>query len=404
MNIENNDKRCQANIKSGRRCKNRTSGGSRFCYRHIPEASQENGRKISGSNDTSNQNSAELKQVLIHEIEDLVAKVRTIDPEYEPPSSGRESSNGPTSTVTGSGLMSKVRKVINEGLFDPETLKGIWYMLNYTAEYQGDMIRRRLKGEYETDEWGMDWEFLELIRPTLDFLYKIYWRIETSGMDNIPDYERILLVSNYSGEMPWDSLMIMTAVLGEHPAQRLVRSLYPSWMPKLPFLSSGLVKIGQALASYENGVRLLDDDELVCVYPEASRNFSKVFKNRYELGRFESSDFIRMALTTGTPVIPVSVVGAEETYVPLAQIALPEDFDSFPHLPITLRFPWLGLLGTVPLPSKWYIDFGEPLSLAEYSPIDAENLTLVSELADEVRDEIQSMVNNRLAKRRSIFF
>jgi 1-acyl-sn-glycerol-3-phosphate acyltransferase len=162
--------------------------------------------------------------------------------------------------------------------------------------------------------------------------------------------------------------------------------------------------MGQALASYENGVRLLDDDELVCVYPEASRKFSKVFNRRYELGRFESSDFIRMALSTGTPVIPVSVVGAEETYVPLVQVPLPEEFDSFPHLPITLRFPWFGLLGTVPLPSKWYIDFGEPISMAEHNLNDAENLTLVSELADKVRDEIQSMINNRLAKRRSIFF
>jgi len=404
MITEDNDNRCRSNTKSGQRCKNRAVEGASYCYRHISEEIQESEEKTSSDSRTADQNPEELKQQLVSEIEDLVSQVQSIDPEYTPPSAGAESSNGPEQQKGESGIMSKIRGLINEGLFDPETIKGMWYMLNYTVEYQGDMVRRRLKGDYETDEWGLDWEFLELVRPTLDFMHKIYWRVETTGMENIPDYERLLLVSNYSGELPWDSLMIMTAVLAEHPAQRLVRNFYPPWIPNLPFLSSALVKMGQTLSSIDNGVRLLDEDELVCVYPEASRRFSKVFKNRYEVGRFESSDFIKMALLSDSPVIPVSVVGAAETYVPFAQIPMPEEFDSFPHLPITLRFPWLGLLGTVPLPSKWYIDIGKPLQLDDYTSADAENLALASELADKVRDEIQAMINRRLEKRKAIFF
>jgi 1-acyl-sn-glycerol-3-phosphate acyltransferase len=279
----------------------------------------------------------------------------------------------------------------------------MWYMLNHTLQYQGDMVRRRFKGEYETDEWGMDWEVLELVRPMLDFLYKVYWRVETQGIENIPDYERALLVSNYSGEMPWDSMMIMTAVLNEHPAQRLVRSLYPEWMPKLPYLSSALVKMGQSLASVENGKKLLDQDELVCVYPEAGRDFSKTYKDRYELKRFRTSDFVKMAVLTGSPLIPVSVVGAEDSYVPLAQIPIPEEFESFPHFPVTVRFPWLGLFGAVPIPSKWYIDFGKPILMDGYSESDAEDPVFISRFADKTRDVIQSMVSERTVNRRSVF-
>jgi 1-acyl-sn-glycerol-3-phosphate acyltransferase len=301
------------------------------------------------------------------------------------------------------GILKKLRASVNEDLLDAETWKGVWYMVNYTLEYQSDILKRRLSGDYETDEWGLDWEFLEAVRPFFDFLYKIYWRVQTTGMEHIPDYERALLVSNHSGQLPWDGSMIMMAVLNEHPAQRLVRNLYANWFPTLPFLSAMFVKMGQAMASVENGTRLLEQEELVGVFPEGYKGVGKLYKDRYKLARFGRGGFVKMALKTQAPMIPVSVVGAEETYIAVAQSSLMAKLTGFPYFPISLRFPWLGLLGVIPLPSKWYIDFGEPIPMDSYEPDAAENLVVVSQLTDQVRNVVQEMIHTRLKQRRSVF-
>jgi 1-acyl-sn-glycerol-3-phosphate acyltransferase len=300
-------------------------------------------------------------------------------------------------------ILKKLRDSINEDLLDAETWKGAWYMVNYTLEYQGDIFKRRLSGDYETDEWGLDWEFLEIVRPFFDFLYKFYWRVQTTGIEHIPDYDRALLVSNHSGQLPWDGSMIMMAVLNEHPAQRLVRNLYSNWFPTLPFLSAIFVKMGQAMASVENGTRLLEQEELVGVFPEGYKGVGKLYKDRYKLARFGRGGFVRMALKTQAPIIPVSVVGAEETYIAVAQSSLLARLTGFPYFPISLRFPWLGPLGVIPLPSKWYIDFGEPIPMDGYEPDAAENLVVVSQLTDQVRNIVQEMIHDRLGQRRSVF-
>jgi 1-acyl-sn-glycerol-3-phosphate acyltransferase len=190
----------------------------------------------------------------------------------------------------------------------------------------------------------------------------------------------------------------------EHPAQRLVRTLYATWFPTLPFLSDLLVKMGQALATEDNGVRLLEEEELVAVFPEGYKGVGKLYKDRYKLARFGRGGFVRMALKTKAPMIPVSVVGAEETYISLAKSDVMAKITGMPYFPISPTFPWLGLLGFVPLPTKWYIDFGEPIPMDSYEPEAANNLVLVSQLTDQVRNIIQEMVYARLAKRRSIFW
>jgi 1-acyl-sn-glycerol-3-phosphate acyltransferase len=413
MNEIEAENRCVATTKTGSRCKNKAPIGAEFCYRH-----QE--KSASAAPDTESSKSEaeiptpsyeEMRQQLIDELNELVARVRILDPDYVPPPVS-ETEGGAESDIPldepqskpGSGLFSTLRKIINQDLLNSETLSGFWYMVNYTLEYQSDIAKRRLTGDYETDEWGLDWEFLEAIRPFLDFMYKVYWRVDTTGVENIPDYDRAILVSNQSGQVPWDSLMIMTAILNEHPAQRLVRNLYADWFPTLPFLSSLLVKIGQTLASDENGVRLLEQDELVCVYPEGYKGFGKLFKDRYKVSRFGWQQFVQIALKTQSPIIPVSVTGAEETYLTMARVPGTKRMTGFPNLPITLRFPWFGLLGTVPLPTKWFIDVGEAIDTEAYEPDAAENLPLVSKIADQTRDVIQQMLNTRLSKRRSPFY
>ncbi len=389
--------RCQALTQSGQPCKNYALQGSDYCHLHQPAEPQPTDK--------------EQRQELLDELDDLIEQMRRMAPEYEPPPFSPQrliallKENLPQLPPDlGLGLLEQLRGALGEDIFDLDTWKGIWYMLNYTLEYQADMLKRRFTGEYETDEWGLDWEFFETVKPFFLFLYKNYWRVETSGIENIPDEGRALLVSNHSGQLPWDGTMIGAAVLTEHPSERLVRNLYATWFPNLPFLSAIFVKMGQALATVENGTRLLEQEELVAVYPEGYKGVGKLFKDRYRLARFGRGGFVKMALNTQAPIIPVSVVGAEETYISLAKSPLLAKLTGFPYFPISPTFPWLGLLGLLPLPTKWYIDFSEPIPTDGYGPDAASNLVLISQLTDQVRNVVQEMIHERLAKRRSIFF
>ncbi|HBY07623.1 MAG TPA: glycerol acyltransferase [Chloroflexi bacterium] len=277
-------------------------------------------------------------------------------------------------------------------------------MINYSLQYQADFVKRRFTGEYETDEYGLDWEFVEVVVPFFEFMYKKYFRVSTSGLENIPEMGRALLVSNHSGQLPWDGAMVATALYTEHPAQRLTRTLYATWFPTLPFFSTILERGGQVMATVDNGTRLLERDELVAVFPEGYKGVGKLFKDRYKLARFGRGGFIKMALDTQAPMIPVSVVGAEESYVSLYKSQTLAKITGFPFFPISLTFPWLGLLGFVPFPTKWYIDFGDPIPTDSYGLDASQNLVLVSQLSDQVRNIVQEMINQRLAQRRSVFF
>jgi len=347
---------------------------------------------------------------LVSELDILVDRMKETVPEYSPPPFsksrlreliGENLGRRPSETVL--GILERFRSAVGEDLFDVDTWKGVWYMVNFTLDYQAGRIKRRMSGDYETDEWGFDPEILDVVKPFVDFMYYKYWRVEAIGLENIPDDGRALLVCNHSGQIPWDAMMLGAAVLNEHPTQRLVRGLYATLIPIFPFFSDLVTKLGQVLANEENGLRLLEQEELVSVFPEGYKGISKLFKNRYRLARFGRGGFVRMAIKTGTPMIPVSIVGAEETYISLAKSPSIAKMINLPYFPITPTFPWLGLLGFIPLPTKWSIEFGEPISLDEYQPEDANNLILVSQLTDQVRNIIQSMIYQRLAERRSIF-
>ena len=351
------------------------------------------------------------RQQFAQELDDLIDQVKSANPEYTPPPFSPQGllallkkNIEQFSPQMSLQLLEKLRTTIGEDLFDLDTWRGVWYVINYSLESQADLFKRRLTGEYETDEWGYDQEVVDTVKPLFDFMYNKYWRVETSGLEHIPDEGRALLVVNHSGQLPWDGAMVGLAVLNEHPAQRLVRTLYADWFPTLPFLSTLLVKFGQTLANEENGIRLLEQDQLVAVYPEGYKGVGKLFKDRYRLARFGRGGFVRMALQTHSPVIPVSVVGAEETYISLAKSPAIASAIHFPYFPISPTWPWFGLLGFVPLPTKWYIDFGEPIAMDQYDPDAAENMMLVSQLADQVRNIIQEMIYKRLAERKSIFF
>lgn len=256
----------------------------------------------------------------------------------------------------------------------------------------------------ETDEFGYDPKFTETIRPFLEFMYAVWWRVETTGIDRVPGSGPTLVVANHSGVLPWDGPMINVALRHEHPARRHCRMLALDMFALLPFLAPLLSRSGAVRANPENAIRILERGELVGVFPEGVKGVGKPFKNRYKLARFGRGGFVRIALKTGATIVPTAVVGSEEIHPNLAQANFIGRPFGLPYFPLTPTFPWLGLLGTIPLPTKWSIDFGEPLDLSRYPKDAADDPILVNRLSEQVRHQIQTMIDGRLARRRSIWF
>jgi 1-acyl-sn-glycerol-3-phosphate acyltransferase len=256
----------------------------------------------------------------------------------------------------------------------------------------------------ETDDFGADRRFAETLEPLLEFLYAVWWRVETSGIEHVPSDGPGLIVSNHSGVLPYDGIMVQLAVRHEHPARRVCRMLALDMFALLPVLAPALSKSGSVRANPANAERLLRRGDLVGVFPEGVKGVGKRFKDRYKLARFGRGGFVRIALRTGSPIIPCAVVGAEEIHPVVAKADWVGRPFGLPYFPITPTFPLLGPLGVVPLPTKWSIDFGDPLDLSEYGPEAATDPILVNRLSQQVRETVQSMIDGRVARRRSIWF
>ena len=262
---------------------------------------------------------------------------------------------------------------------------------------------RRFAGDYQEDDWGFDEEFADALYPLFALMYDRWWRVQTEGVMNVPAHGRALLVANHAGILPWDATMMAVALTREHPLPRHPRFLVLNWAFHLPYVGVGLRKVGGVVASPYNAMRLLEDDQLVAVFPEGVKGAGKDWGDRYRLQRFGRGGFVEIALRTGAPLVPVAVVGSEEIYPKIADAPLLARLTGSPYFPITPTFPWLGPLGAIPLPSRWRIEFCEPIETAGYGPEAAGDRTLVFELTERIRDTIQQKVYENLVKRGSAF-
>ena len=264
--------------------------------------------------------------------------------------------------------------------------------------------RRRLTGDYEVDEFGFDAELTDnVILPPLRQLYQKWFRVEVSGVHNLPVETGALLVANHSGTLPLDAMMTAIAVRDNHPTGRYLRMLGADLVFRTAVLGSMARKTGQTLACNEDAERLLRDGHLVGVWPEGFKGVGKPFRDRYKLQRFGRGGFVAAALRTGTPIVPCSIVGAEEIYPKIADIKPLARLFGFPYFPVTPTFPLLGPLGMIPLPSKWYIEFGEPIRTDEYGQGAEDDPMLVFNLTDQVRETIQQTLYSLLMQRASVF-
>jgi 1-acyl-sn-glycerol-3-phosphate acyltransferase len=266
-------------------------------------------------------------------------------------------------------------------------------------------VRRRLTGDYRVDEFGLDQDLTEtVILPLLRPLYEKWFRIEVRGAENLPAEGGALIVANHSGTIAVDSVMTAFAVHKETPNHRILRMLGADFVFSLPFVGELSRKTGSTLACNEDGHRMLTAGELVGVWPEGFKGIGKPYRERYRLQRFGRGGYVSSAITAGVPIIPTAIVGAEEIYPIIGDLPLLARLIGAPYFPVTPFFPWLGPLGMIPLPSKWIIEFGEPIPTDQLGPSVADDPMAVFNLGDQVRETIQHSLYQLLQHRRSVFF
>jgi 1-acyl-sn-glycerol-3-phosphate acyltransferase len=249
------------------------------------------------------------------------------------------------------------------------------------------------------DPFGFDAVFRDRVRPAFQFLHDRYWRVEVSGAENLPQQGPVLLVANHSGAVPFDGAMIVTA--SELHGRRIVRFLYDRFVDNLAPVSAFYRKVGGVTATRENAVEVLRAGEPLLIFPEGVPGVAKPFGERYRLQTFRHG-FARLAFALDVPVVPVAVVGAEEIYPLVGRAEGIGKMFGMPYLPITPFFPVLGVLGTLPLPTKWFIRFGKPIRLA---PAEGEECRPRARLeAMRLKKTIQGMVTRMRRRRRSVFF
>jgi 1-acyl-sn-glycerol-3-phosphate acyltransferase len=258
----------------------------------------------------------------------------------------------------------------------------------------------------EVDDWGRSERVFNLVEPMLNFYYRYWFRVDARGVDNVPSSGGALLVSNHSGALPPDGPMIMQAVRNEHPAPRPLYMLGEHWFKGYPGVGMLANKIGMVAAHPANAQRLLGEEgSLALVFPEGQKASRKLYWQRYKLRRFGRGGFVKTAIRSGVPIVPIAVVGAEEAMPIFAHIRPLERLTGLIYFPINHAFPHFGLAaGLMYLPAKFKIRFLEPMSLDRYGPEDAEDLELVQSLAEEIRGRIQVEVDRLVAGRTSIWF
>jgi 1-acyl-sn-glycerol-3-phosphate acyltransferase len=250
------------------------------------------------------------------------------------------------------------------------------------------------QNEYGYDPFGFHREEAKVAALFANFLYRTYFRVEQHGIEHVPN-GRVLLVANHSGQLPFDGICIGAALLFEHDPPRIMRAMIEKYVQTLPFFSYWFARWGQITGTPENCKRLLEDDEAILVFPEGAKGIAKPFTQRYQLQEF-GLGFMRLALETNTPIVPVAVIGAEEQ-IPAVNLKPLAKLMGAPAIPLNVAPPFL----PIPYPVKYRIYFGEPL-MFDGDPDDEDEV--LEEKVKRVRLEIQSMIRIGLKERRHIFW
>jgi 1-acyl-sn-glycerol-3-phosphate acyltransferase len=252
--------------------------------------------------------------------------------------------------------------------------------------------------EFGFDPYGLSPTWWSRVLMPVVLLYRYYFRVETFGVERVPP-GRVLVVANHAGQLPFDGAMLGAALLLEADPPRIGRPMGEYWIPNLPWVSVAAARTGTLVGTPSNCVHMLENGECVMVFPEGVRGMNKLYSQRYQLQRF-GTGFMRLALETNSPIVPVGIVGSEEQQPGFANLGALGRLLGMPAFPITPTFPWLGPLGLLPLPVKYRIYFGEPLSFQGDASEDDE---VVEEKVDRVKAAIAALLERGRSERKGVF-
>jgi 1-acyl-sn-glycerol-3-phosphate acyltransferase len=253
------------------------------------------------------------------------------------------------------------------------------------------------------DPFGLELESAMVLFTFGQYLYKYWFRVESFGIDNVPEEGAVLITPNHSGVIPIDGFMIAIDLAKRMKKPRMMRAVVDNFMGFLPFVNTIFYRCGQLVGARRNFEELLKQGELVAVFPEGAKGTGKSFWERYKLRPFNVG-FMELSLIHKTPIVPTAVIGAEEQYPYWLNVKPIAKALNFPYFPITPFFPLLGPLGAFPLPTKYYIYYGEPFHFyKEYPPETVHNPDTIRRLVGKVQNRVEEMLQEGLRRRKGVF-
>ncbi len=253
-----------------------------------------------------------------------------------------------------------------------------------------------------TDQYGFDLAAYKSWERRIRFLYQQWFGVTMVGVENIPAEGRAVLCGNHSGGLPLDGFMLYDGMINYHPNPRRLRFLVAEFVRTLPVAGDMIRGFGGIPAKYDIAVELLENEELVLFYPEAEKGTGKLYKDRYHLIDFNPG-FVKAAIETGSPIVPITTVGGDEIYPLLANVKPLAKLMGAPYWPITPFFPWLPFpFNVIPLPIKFLICVGKPIKL-DYPPEKAEDHDFIKGIAEEIQQQIQTELEDLLKMRKCAF-
>ena len=251
-----------------------------------------------------------------------------------------------------------------------------------------DRVPKRV-GSFGYDPWGYDESKVKLGAGVIRLLYEKYFRVTAHGLENIPPTGRVLIIGNHSGQLPMDGVLVGYALLTNPHGPRAARAMIERFFPTVPFLGNLLNGLGAVIGDPLNCAKMLDADEAIIVFPEGVRGSGKAYRKRYQLQRF-GNGFVHLAMQHRTPIIPVGIVGCEETMPSLGSI------DPLARL---LGIPYVPVAPLLPLPAKVHLNFGAPIHFGPEACTEIE----VTRRVEQVKDVIRELIDQGLSQRTSVY-
>ncbi len=244
---------------------------------------------------------------------------------------------------------------------------------------------------YGYDPWGFNADVARRTLLLFALIYRYYFRVQTTGLANIPE-GRVLIIPNHAGQIAIDAGMIGVATVLEADPPRPIRGMGEYWLPTIPFFNVLMARVGGVVGTPKNARDILEHGEAVIAFPEGVRGMNKTFAQRYQLQQF-GYGFMRLALETNTPIVPVAVVGSEEQAISVGNVKPLADILGMPAFPILLNY--------FPLPVRYHLYFGEPMEFRGNANDEDE---VIGKKVEQVKRRIHDMIQEGLKRRRSWFF